>query len=252
MFTTAALVFIFLSYAHVVICGSTLGAKTDCTKSYTVCSPKGASTTEPPVGSALSSIFVDIVNTVDSNKNQKRDTQQDEGALCIRASGEMVSSVTNVLRQLHHELTPLCDSYGQIVSGNYTSSDGSTANLISGNYTLADGTSGNIYGSSSSPSKPDTATLSLPTQYTASGSGTAILGTALGKKITYTTTIPGTTIPPSIVPETTAIPTIADGSTVTVVTAEAASTIQGTTIAPRTSTVTTQVAGASAKELRTY
>ena len=53
-------------------------------------------------------------------------------------------------------------SYDQIVSGNYTASDGSTANLISGNYTLTDGTTGNVYGSASSLSRPNTATLTYP------------------------------------------------------------------------------------------
>ena len=137
-------------------------------------------------------------------------------------------------------------SYGQIVSGCYTASDGSTANLISGNYTLSDGTTGNIYGSPSSPSKPNTATLDIPTQYTASGSISAIPVTALGQEITYTTVIPGTTILPSVVSAAMTIPTIANDITTTLVSTKAASTIPGTTIAPRTSTVTTRVAAASA------
>ena len=137
-------------------------------------------------------------------------------------------------------------SYGQIVSGSYTASDGSKANLISGNYTLTDGTTGNIYGSPSSPSKPNTATLNIPTQYTASGSISVIPVTALGHEITYTTVIPGTTIPPSIVSAATTIPTIANDMTTTLVSTEAASTIPGTTIGPYTSTATTQVAAASA------
>jgi len=137
-------------------------------------------------------------------------------------------------------------SYGQIASGNYTSPDGSTANLISGNYTIVGGTLGNIYGSPSSASKLDTATLMIPTQYTASGSGSAIPATALGQEITYTTIIPGTTIPPSIIPETITVPIISGDSTVSSVpTLGPSSTIQGTTIAPQTSTVTTRLAGAS-------
>ena len=137
-------------------------------------------------------------------------------------------------------------SYGQIVSGSYTGSDGSTANLISGNYTLTDGTTGNIYGSPPSPSKPNTATLDIPTQYTASGSISAIPVAALGQDITYTTVIPGTTIPPSIVSAVMSIPTIAYDTATTLGSTEAASTIPGTTIGPRTSTVTTRVAAASA------
>ena len=137
-------------------------------------------------------------------------------------------------------------SYGQIVSGSYTGSDGSTANLISGDYTLTNGTTGNIYGSSSALSKPNTATLDMPTQYTASGSISVIPVTALGQEITYTTVIPCTTIPPSIVSAVMAIPTTADERATTVVATEAASTIPGTTIAAHTSTVTTRVGGPSA------
>lgn len=137
-------------------------------------------------------------------------------------------------------------SYGQIVSGSYTASDGSTANLITGNYTLTDRTTGNIYGSPSSPSKPNTVTLDMPTQYTASGSISVIPVSALGQEITYTTVIPGTTIPPSIVSAVTAIPITANERATTLVSTEAASTIPGTTIAAHTSTVTTRVAVPSA------
>lgn len=67
--------------------------------------------------------------------------------------------------------------------------------------------------------------------------------TALGQEITYTTTIPGTTVPPSILPATTTSAIVSAGSTIgTVTTTEAASTIQGTTVAPQVSTVTTRLA----------
>ena len=45
-----------------------------CSNDYTLCNPKGASTLdEPPISSALSSLFIDILNTVDDNKNTKQD-----------------------------------------------------------------------------------------------------------------------------------------------------------------------------------
>ena len=120
------------------------------------------------------------------------------------------------------------------------------ANLISGNYTIKGGTSGNIYGSPS-PSKPNTATLVIPTQYTSSGSGSAIPVTALGQEVTYTTTIPGTTVPPSILPATMTSAIVSAGSTIgTVTTTEPASTIPGTTVAPQVSTVTTRLAETAA------
>ena len=137
-------------------------------------------------------------------------------------------------------------SYGQIVSGNYTSPDGSTANLISGNYTLSGGAPGNIYGSNSSPSRPDTSTLGIPTQYTASGTGSAIPVTGLGQEVTLTTTIPGSTIPPSVVMETLPVPVVSDSSTFgSMVNLVSMSTIPGTTVAPQTSIITTRLAAAS-------
>lgn len=140
-------------------------------------------------------------------------------------------------------------SYGQIVSGNY-SSDGSVANLLSGDFTLVDGTSGNIYGSSLS--KPDTAALAIPTQYTASGSGSAIPATALGQEITYTTTISGTTVPPSILSATMTSLVVSAGITVgTMTTTEPATTIPGTTMAPQVNTVTTRLAGTAATKTGT-
>lgn len=118
------------------------------------------------------------------------------------------------------------------------------ANLLTGDFTLADGTQGNIYGSPSSPSKPNTSTLTLPTQFTGSGIGSVIPLTALGQEITYTTTIPGTTVPPSTIAVLTIDPSTVSGSTVVPATTKF-STIAGTTIPPQTSTVTTVVAHSS-------
>lgn len=134
-------------------------------------------------------------------------------------------------------------SYGQVTSGNYTSSDGATGNLLSGEYTMANGTIGNIYGSSADLDKPITAALPLPTQYTAAGSGSAIPATALGQEITYTSTIPGTTISPSVVSATISTLMSTNGSTTSALVTKAASTIPGTTVTPHTTTVTTMVAG---------
>ena len=137
-------------------------------------------------------------------------------------------------------------SYGQIHDGSYTSTDGSTANLLTGNYKLGDGSLGNIYGTPATP--PNTATLRLPTQYTASGTGSAIPVTALGQEITYTTTIPGTTIPPSVVSTRVSTTTATGGSTVGTVVAEALTTVPGTTVAPEVTTVTTKIAASATKK----
>jgi hypothetical protein len=128
-------------------------------------------------------------------------------------------------------------SFGTIVGGSYTSPSGDVANLVSGEYTLVDGQKGNIYSDNAS-ARPDTATLPIPTQFTASGVGTAIPASALGGQVTltYTTTLPGSTIPPFTIPpvtiyKSTTIPgTTIPGSTgesiiTTVTTTEARSTL---------------------------
>ena len=127
-------------------------------------------------------------------------------------------------------------SYGNIVSGNYTSAQGGIANLITGNYTLSAGQAGNIY--SSVPSaKPNTATLAIPTPWTSSGIGTAISASRVGQLATYTTTIPGTVIAPSAVTAQTITPSYGN------ITIISATTIPGTSLPPVTTTVTTAGSG---------
>lgn len=87
MFSIAALVLLLFSYIHPIVAHHKLNARTDCSKSYTICSPKGASSQdEPPVGNALASFFVDIVNTVDSNHNYKRGAHEDGVTIGPRAT----------------------------------------------------------------------------------------------------------------------------------------------------------------------
>ncbi|KAL8784643.1 MAG: hypothetical protein Q9195_008959 [Heterodermia aff. obscurata] len=137
-------------------------------------------------------------------------------------------------------------AYGTVVTGNYTAPDG-VANLLTGDFTLSDGTTGNVYGSASSPSKPDTATLTVPTQYTAAGVGSALPVSELGQW-SNTTTIPGTTIEPSTVAAQTLPPSVVSGSTMAPATPKPATNIPGTTIPPITSTITAQIATASSSK----
>ncbi|KAL8775559.1 MAG: hypothetical protein Q9209_000055 [Squamulea sp. 1 TL-2023] len=204
-----------VSFAIIATSGSIrLEPRANCADNYSKCDPKGASATEPPaVGTDLSSLYTDLVNSANGANKLRRD---------------------------------IGSSTGQIVSGAYSPATGGQANLIDGDYTLADGTKGNIYGSEDSPSKPDTATLPIPTQYTASGSDSAIAATALGQVATITTTIPGTTVEPSVVSEETVAPSVSGTSTVQPATTKAASTIPGTTIPAKTSTYTTTFAAAAA------
>ncbi|KAL9579689.1 MAG: hypothetical protein Q9203_006592 [Teloschistes exilis] len=227
-----------------------------CNKNYKNCDPKGATSADPPaLGSDLSPLYTDLVNSIQGVKTSKRD--QIAALLQPRASSNLCCADGTQCLLLQGLDLPFCyDNYttnyflpggttGQIVSGDYTSTEG-TANLISGDYTKSDGTKGNVYGAKDSPSKPNTAALPIPTQYTASGSGSAIPATALGQVATITTTIPGTTVAPSTVAAQTLAPSVVDGtSTVGSSTVKAASTIPGTTVAAKTSVYTTTLANPS-------
>ena len=74
---------------HVVFCVNALSFRSDCGKNYVNCSPKGASTDdEPTIGDpALSSFYVELVNTVDSSKHDKRDLQLPEDSIRARSGG---------------------------------------------------------------------------------------------------------------------------------------------------------------------
>jgi hypothetical protein len=138
------------------------------------------------------------------------------------------------------------DSYGSVTTGEYHSGD-AVVDLINGNYTK-DGQSGNIY-SNDEDAKPNTATLSIPAQFTGTGVGAAVPITELGSIFVYTTTIPAITYTgPTTVPESVQVATI---SGVEISTTIPATTItQATTIAPQT-TVVTQTGSAAASATST-
>ncbi|CAF9905149.1 MAG: hypothetical protein HETSPECPRED_004893 [Heterodermia speciosa] len=228
-----------------------------CNTGFSSCSPDGSSSSgAPAIGSSLSTLYVDILDSINKVQNTRRELGHEDLVLKLREAGSLCCADGTVCLLLQTYNLPFCydkfttnyilpgGAYGTVVTGNYTASDG-VANLLTGDYTLTDGSAGNVYGSASSPSKPDTATLTVPTQYTASGVGSAIPFSALGEWSTYTTTIPGTTIAPSTVPAQTVAPSVVSGSTVEAATTKPASTIPGTTVAPVTSTITTRVASAS-------
>ncbi|CAF9935434.1 MAG: hypothetical protein ALECFALPRED_006391 [Alectoria fallacina] len=260
MLPSTTLILLLLSNAHLIACDDSLHARGACSSSYTACNPKGAATTnEPPVGTGISVLFVDVVDTLDSANLAKREAGQDTSVIETRAAGGSLCCADGTICLLLQDLDlSFCydnyttnfflpgGSYGQVHDGSYTSTDGSTANLLTGNYTLGNGSSGNIYGTPATP--PNTATLTLPTQDTASGVGSAIPLTALGQEITYTTTIPGTTVSPSVISTTISALTITGGSTDGTVMAEAMTTVPGTTVAPEVTTVTTRAAASATKK----
>lgn len=87
MLPASALILLLLSYAHVIACNEKILARADCSSSYTTCNPQGAAATdEPAVGSSLSPMFVDILDSINSPQKQTRSVQQDLAALAIRAT----------------------------------------------------------------------------------------------------------------------------------------------------------------------
>ena len=103
MLPSPTFVLLLLSYAHVIACDDTLHARGACSSSFTVCNPKGAATTnEPPIGTGISSLFVDVVDTLDSANLAKREATQDHGVIEPRASSgsvccECLVSMTNMV-----------------------------------------------------------------------------------------------------------------------------------------------------------
>ena len=88
---STALVSLFLSYAHLIACHDPLHPRVACSSSYTACNPKGAATTnEPPIGTAIAPLFLDVVDTLDSANLAKRQLGRDHGVIETRASGGSV------------------------------------------------------------------------------------------------------------------------------------------------------------------
>ncbi|MCJ1335466.1 hypothetical protein MMC09_000736 [Bachmanniomyces sp. S44760] len=227
--------------------GKKVEARQNCASNYSKCNPSGATATSTPdIGEDLSSMYQDLLNSISTVKQSKRSVEHEIGYKEKRASSPgfccAVGTACLLLQQFN---TPLCydkfttnyllpdTSYGNVASGDYETPDGGKINLLSGDYTQGDGTPGNIYSAPDAPSKPNTATLSIPTVFTGTGVGSAIAVTSLGEEATYTTTIPGTTIQPTTVPASTeSAPSI---------TTLPPSTVPGTTIAPITTVVTTHL-----------
>jgi len=200
---------IFAIFATRTFASSSLDAEGDCADGYLICSPPGAtSATTPEIGTPdFQNLFVDIVQS--SLPPSKRDLSgRGVSSLCCNELLSCLAMSTLALPFCYDRFTTnyfLPDgSHGTVVGGSYVSSAGDTANLETGDYTLVNGTTGNIY-SSNPVAKPNTATLPLPSQFTASGVGSAIPVNSLGSQITltYTTTLPASTLPAQTISPTT-------------------------------------------------
>ncbi|KAI9719732.1 MAG: hypothetical protein M1812_003220 [Candelaria pacifica] len=234
--------------------GPVLDARQNCGANFQRCMPSGSKAgSTPAVGGALSSLYVDLLDSIKGVKKSKRDIQRIVDVLEIetRDITQPLCCAQGTQCLLLNEFdVPFCydkfttnfflpdGSFGSVVTGDYTASDSSKANLISGAYTLGNGTTGNVYDGNQA-AKPNTATLVEPTPYTAAGVGSAINPQQLGGGATFTTTIPGTTIAPTIVSAHTVAPsvesptTISTPTTSTIVSSSrtiSTTTIQATTV----------------------
>lgn len=153
------------------------------------CNPSGATGSNPPsVGSDLKSLYTDVLESVKDIHFDKRWADPVE----LRADGFCCAETLDCVN-VHNLNIPMCydkfttnfafpdGSYGSLTTGDYTQGE-SEANLFTGQYTK-NGSEGNIY--SDDPSaKPNTATLSIPPQWTDAGAGSAIPPTAIAGSAT--------------------------------------------------------------------
>ncbi|CZR69229.1 related to WSC2 Glucoamylase III (alpha-1,4-glucan-glucosidase) [Phialocephala subalpina] len=206
---------------------ASLDSNGKCDSGFTICSPPGAtSATAPQIGDPnFPNLFVDILSSSLPASSRRSLNRLESSPLAVRGTSSLCCNAqTSCLTMANLEI-PFCydkfttnyllpdGSTGTVVGGSYTSAGGDIANLETGDYKLANGQTGNIY--SSNPSlKPNTATLPMPSQFTASGVGSAIPLSSLGTEIvlTYTTTLPGSTIPASTLPPVTLVGSTSTGT----------------------------------------
>lgn len=212
------------------------------------CQPQGATGTNPPaVGADLSSLYIDVLASVKDIHFKKRSVESRAEGFCCRQSLDCVNVQSLNIAMCYDKFTTnfaFADgSYGSLTTGEY-SSGASSANLISGNYSTGNGEVGNIY-ANDPQAKPNTATLSIPPQFTGTGIGGPVPISELGSVIVYTTTIPGTTITgPTTVAETVKVATVSGQLVSTTV--PATTITEATTIAPKTDVVTGTPSAAAA------
>jgi hypothetical protein len=184
-------------------------------------------------------MYTDLLASVKDIKFQKRNVGARDDGFCCRESLDCVNVQSLNIPMCYDKFTTnyaFSDgSYGSLTSGDFVQG-GSQANLLTGEYTKEGGESGNLYAEDPS-AKPNTATLSIPPQYTASGEGSAIPASEIGSVMVATTEIGGTTISDG----TTTLPALTTlGTTISAQTATAP-----TTIVPVTRVVTTTIASAA-------
>ncbi|PVH97279.1 hypothetical protein DM02DRAFT_481598, partial [Periconia macrospinosa] len=161
------------------------------------CNPKGATTsTTPSFGPDLKNLYNDVLASVKNIHFQKRSSSSSPSSLllaprtdtsfCCRESLDCVNVQNLNIPMCYDKFTTNYQfpdgSYGSLTTGDFTSG-GSKANLLTGQYSKQGGESGNIYASDSA-AKPNTATLSIPPQFTGTGVGSAIPASEIGGVVT--------------------------------------------------------------------
>ncbi|KAF2134563.1 hypothetical protein P153DRAFT_352544 [Dothidotthia symphoricarpi CBS 119687] len=216
-----------------------------------LCQPEGATGTNPPaVGSDLSSLYNEVLASVQGISFRKRSTEslqvrQTEG-FCCRQTLDCVNVQSVNIPMCYDKFTTnfaFSDgSYGSLTTGDYTSS-GSSANLLSGEYTSSSGEKGNIY-ANAPQAKPNTATMSKPPQFTGTGVGGALPASELGSVIIYTTTIPAVTLTAAAIRAGT---TVTEATTIPAQTSVVTSTIGATAANTEATAANTEAAATSAQ-----
>ncbi|EKG17633.1 hypothetical protein MPH_05081 [Macrophomina phaseolina MS6] len=169
-----------------------------CGTNLQVCNPPGASTTTlPALGPDLSGLYLSLLDSVKGISFEKRAQQHhhrrrdNTPSFCCATGTSCLTLSTFSLPFCYDKFTTNFlfpdGSSGTIHTGSFAAADGATADLLAGTYTNGS-TTGNLY-SADPAAKPNTATLSIPPQYTASGVGSAIPLTALGTVVVITTTL---------------------------------------------------------------
>lgn len=151
------------------------------------CSPEGATgTTSPSFGPDLKNLYIDVLASVDGIHFRKRNS---DGTLAPRVDGFCCHESLDCVN-IQNLNVPMCydkfttnyqlpdGAYGSLTTGDFTSG-ASKANLLTGEYTEDGGESGNIYADDPA-AKPNTATMSIPPQFTATGVGSAIPASEIG------------------------------------------------------------------------
>ncbi|KAL5114411.1 hypothetical protein ACEQ8H_007722 [Pleosporales sp. CAS-2024a] len=166
------------------------------------CQPAGATGSAPP--SDLSSLYVQVLGSVQDIDFKARSVSARASAsagFCCRASLDCVKVQQVNIAMCYDKFTTnygFADgSYGSLTTGDYTAG-GNTVNLLDDDAIYA----------ANPAAKPNTATLSIPPQFTGTGVGSAIPGSQLGSIVVFTTTLSpktfsaATTLPGSVVVKT--------------------------------------------------